>query len=112
MMRRTKRPAIAQLAFRDQASDGLDHRDFQQFARQEGRQDRGQALRQHRLSRPWRAAHQDIMLHLSPRISKPCLRSCLIRFRLPIKTNPGMHDVKVADPWTMPLAKPDRMTVS
>ena len=52
--RSARRPASA-------AGDRMDHRDFEKLARRERRQDRGQALREHRLSGARRAAHQEVV---------------------------------------------------
>ena len=50
MMRRAKRPPVGELAARELARDRMDHRHFEQLARRQRRQDRGQARRQHRLA--------------------------------------------------------------
>ena len=62
MMRRAERPAVGRARrLASNAGDRMDHRDFQKLARGERRQDRRQPLRQHRLARAGRAAHQKIM---------------------------------------------------
>ena len=61
MVRRTERPLVGQRAAFDLAGDGGDHRHFQQFGRQQRRQDRGQPRRQHRLAGAGRADHQQVM---------------------------------------------------
>jgi len=43
------------------AGDRMDHRHLEQFARPQRRQDRRQPLRQHRLARSGRAAHQQVV---------------------------------------------------
>ena len=60
-MGRAERPAIGQRAAGEHAGDRMDHRDFEQFARAKRRQDRGQALRQHRFAGAGRSAHQQIV---------------------------------------------------
>ena len=50
MMRRAKRPPVGQFAARQRAGDGMDHRDFEQFAGRQRRQDRRQSCRQHAFS--------------------------------------------------------------
>ena len=61
MMRRAERPPVGQRAARQFAGDRLDHRDVEQFARVERRQDRGQTLRQHRLAGAGRPDHQEVV---------------------------------------------------
>ena len=61
MMRRAKRPPVGQLAAGERAGDRMDHRDFEQLARRQRRQDRGQARRQHGFAGAGRAAHQEIV---------------------------------------------------
>jgi hypothetical protein len=61
MMRRAEGPPVRQGAVRELARDRLDHRDLEQLARRERRQDRGQPLRQHRLAGARRAAHQQVV---------------------------------------------------
>jgi hypothetical protein len=60
MMWGAERPAIGQRAAGKLAGDRMDHRHFEQLARPQRRQDRRQPLRQHRLARSWRAAHQNV----------------------------------------------------
>ena len=60
-MRRAERPAIAQRAAGELASDRGDHRHIEQLTRVERRQDGGQPLRQHRFARTGRADHQEIV---------------------------------------------------
>ena len=61
MMRRTERPPVGERAAFDLAGDRSDHRDFEQFGRQQRRQDRGQPRRQHRFAGAGRADHQQVM---------------------------------------------------
>ena len=61
MMRRAKRAPVGQRAAGQMAGDRMDHRDFQQFARVQRRQDRRQALGEHRLAGARRAAHQQVV---------------------------------------------------
>ena len=61
MMRRAERAAAGQRAVGDLARDRRDHRNFEEFLRQERRQDRGQARRQHGFAGARRAAHQKVM---------------------------------------------------
>ena len=61
MMRRAERPAIAERAAGQFTGDRLDHRDIEQFARIERRQDRGQPRREHRFAGAGRADHQQIV---------------------------------------------------
>ena len=58
-MGRAKRPAVAQRPARQFAGDGLDHRDVEQLARPQRRQDGGQALGQHRLAGAGRADEEN-----------------------------------------------------
>ena len=60
-MRRAKGAPIGELAAGDLARHGVDHRDLEQLARAERRQDRGQARREHGLAGAGRAVHQQIM---------------------------------------------------
>lgn len=61
MVRRPERPPVGQGAIGQLPGDGEDHRDFEQLARRERRQDRGQAARQHRLAGPRRPVHQKVV---------------------------------------------------
>ena len=61
MMRATERPPVGERALGDLARHGGDHRDFEQLAGRERRQDRGQPRRQHRLAGAGRADHQQIV---------------------------------------------------
>ena len=58
-MLRAERPAIAEGAARQFAGDRLDHRDVEELARIERRQDGGQALRQHGFAGAGWADHQN-----------------------------------------------------
>jgi hypothetical protein len=60
-MRRAERTAVGKLAAGKLAGNRGDHRDIEQFGRRERRQDRRQALRQHRLAGAGRADHQEIV---------------------------------------------------
>ncbi len=61
VVRGAEGPAVRQRPLREAARDRLDHRDFEQLARAQRRQDRGQPLRQHRLAGPRRPRHQKIV---------------------------------------------------
>ncbi len=61
MMRRAERPPVGQRALGDLARNGGDHRDFEQLAGRERRQDRGQPRGEHRLAGAGRADHQQIV---------------------------------------------------
>ena len=61
MVRRAERPAVGQRSAGELAGDRGDHRHVEQLARIERRQDRGQALRQHRLAGAGRPDHQQIV---------------------------------------------------
>ncbi len=58
---RAKGPPVRQGAVLEHARHRLDHRDFEQFARPEHRQDRGQAGGEHRLAGPGRPVHQEVV---------------------------------------------------
>jgi len=60
-VRIAKRLLAAQPAVAQMAGDALDHADLKSLGGIEARQDAGQALRQHRLSGPGRADHQQIV---------------------------------------------------
>lgn len=60
-MRRPKRPPVGQRPVGQLSGDGEHHRELEQFARVERRQDRGQSARQHRLSGAGRAVHQQVI---------------------------------------------------
>src|SRR5205807_3168150 len=60
MMRRSERPATADLAPAELARDRGDHRYFERFAWLERRQDARKASGEQRLARAGRAAHQQI----------------------------------------------------
>ncbi len=61
VMRSTEGAPVRQLAIGEMAGDRKHHRDLQQLARIERRQDRGQAARQHRLAGAGRPVHQEIV---------------------------------------------------
>ena len=61
MMGASERTPVCQRAAGEDAGDRMDHRHFEQFARRERGQDRGQPLGEHRFSRAGRAAHQKVM---------------------------------------------------
>lgn len=61
MVRRAERPPRRQRAAFDLAGDGRDHRDLEQLARRQRRQDRGQPRRQHRFAGAGRADHEQVM---------------------------------------------------
>ena len=61
MVRASERATVSQGAACESAGNRMDHRHFEEFAWGQGRQDRRQALGQHRLARPGRAAHQEVM---------------------------------------------------
>ena len=61
MVGRAEGAPVGQRAIGQVPGDGLHHRDLQQFARGERRQDRGQALRQHGFAGAGRAAHQQVV---------------------------------------------------
>ena len=71
MMRRAKRSPVRQFTARQRASDGMDHRHFQQFTRLERGQNRGQTRRQHTLAGARRAAHQQIVATRSGNLQRP-----------------------------------------
>ena len=56
-----KRSPVGQLAAGEFPSYRRDHRDFEQFLGRQRRQDRREALRQHRLSRAGRPDHQKVV---------------------------------------------------
>jgi hypothetical protein len=61
MVRVAKRPLTQQSAAFQRAGYGVDHRDFECLGWRQGWQNAGQALGQHRLARPRRADHQEVM---------------------------------------------------
>ena len=61
VVRGPERAAVRERPVRELAGDRLDHRHFEQLARRQRRQDRGQPLRQHRLAGARRAAHQQVV---------------------------------------------------
>ena len=61
MMRGAEGPAGGQLAVRKRAGDRGDHRHFQELGRRQGRQERGEPRRQHRLAGAGRADHEEMM---------------------------------------------------
>ncbi len=76
MMRRAEGALAGYLAFRQFTGKGGDHARLQHLARIHGRQDRGQALRQHGFARPGRAHHQQMMAAGRRHFERP-LRSLL-----------------------------------
>ena len=56
-----ERAPVGQRPAGERPGDRMDHRHFEQFARGQRRQDRRQPLGEHRLSRPRRAAHQQVV---------------------------------------------------
>jgi hypothetical protein len=61
MVGRAKRPPVGQFAAGQSAGDGKDHRNFEQFAGRQGRQDRRQSGRQHALSSSGRTVEEKVV---------------------------------------------------
>ncbi len=58
---RAERAPVGQRSAGERAGDRVNHRHFQELARRQRREDRGQALGEHRLTGPRRAAHEQIV---------------------------------------------------
>ena len=61
MVRRAEGAPVGQRAAGQDARDRMDHRHFQELARRERRQDRRQALGEHRLARAGSAVHEEVV---------------------------------------------------
>ena len=85
MMRCAERTPVGQRAAFDLASDGSDHRNFEQFGRRQRRQDRRQPRRQHRFARAGRPDHQHVISSMTNHSmdGSPLVEACegLLGFR-------------------------------